>query len=227
MTRARRAVRFAWVTTLLLVCPGTPAWSAEPPVLLHASPPSKAVVTLPGGDLSILYMVSGQHCASIRSATDLEQTPGRVRVQEARRVPVVLVDQEGELHAFLLVRRGGGRTPTVDYFYDIWHAATRDGRTRWSRPQRIFEGYVGALNGVVQLENGRIVLPHQFWVPGLRSEPPTGSHVVTTSYTDDGGRAGGSRLRGSLPPAAAITSAAITGRPSRWRPSCGTAGSGC
>ena len=191
MTRARRAVRFAWVTTLLLVCPGTPAWSAEPPVLLHASPPSKAVVTLPGGDLSILYMVSGQHCASIRSG-DGGATWSKPRVEfEFRKpagVPVVLVAQEGELHAFLLVRRGGGRTPTVDYFYDIWHAATRDGRTRWSRPQRIFEGYVGALNGVVQLENGRIVLPHQFWVPGLRSEPPTGSHVVTTSYTDDGGR---------------------------------------
>ena len=191
MTRARRAVRFAWVTTLLLVCPGTPAWSAEPPVLLHASPPSKAVVTLPGGDLSILYMVSGQHCASIRSG-DGGATWSKPRVEfEFRKpagVPVVLVDQEGELHAFLLVRRGGGRTPTVDYFYDIWHAATRDGRTRWSRPQRIFEGYVGALNGVVQLENGRIVLPHQFWVPGLRSEPPTGSHVVTTSYTGDGGR---------------------------------------
>ena len=88
----------------------------------------------------------------------------------------------------MLVLRGSGRRPTLDYFYDIWHAATRAGRTRWSDPKRIFEGYVGALNGVLQLESGRIVVPHQFWVPGLRSEPPTGSHVVTTSYSDDGGR---------------------------------------
>ncbi len=191
MTRARRAVRDTWTATLLLVCLGTPAWSAEPPVLLHASPPSKAVVTLPGGDLSILYMVSGQHCASIRSG-DEGATWSEPRIEfEFRQpagVPVVLVDREGELHAFLLVRRGSGRTPTVDYFYDIWHAATRDGRTGWSKPQRIFEGYVGALNGVVQLESGRIVLPHQFWVPGFRSEPPTGSHVVTASYSDDGGK---------------------------------------
>ena len=191
MTRARRAVRIAWVATLLLACLRTPAWSAEPPALLHASPPSKAVVTLPGGDLGILYMVSGQHCASIRSG-DGGATWSEPRVEfEFRKpagVPVVLVDREGELHAFLLVRRGGGRTPTVDYFYDIWHAATGDARTRWSQPQRIFEGYVGALNGVVQLESGRIVLPHQFWVSGLRSEPPTGSHVVTTSYSDDRGK---------------------------------------
>ena len=191
MTDSGRIVRISCLTALLLVCPGTPVWSAEPPVLLHASPPSKAVVTLPGQGLCILYMVSGQHCASIRSG-DGGATWSKPRVEfEFRKsagVPVVLVDRQGELHAFLLVRRGSGRTPTVDYFYDIWHAATRDGRTRWSQPQRIFEGYVGALNGVVQLESGRIMLPHQFWVPGLRSEPPTGSHVVTTSYSDDSGR---------------------------------------
>ncbi len=98
------------------------------------------------------------------------------------------MDQSGELHAFLLVERGSSRGPTVDYFYDIWHASTSHQRSSWSIPKRIFEGYVGALNGVIQLKSGRIVLPQQFWVPGLRSEPPTGSHVVTTNYSDDGSK---------------------------------------
>lgn len=190
-TGSHCTIRIAWVTALLLVWLSQPVRSAEPPLLLQASPPGKAIVMLPGGELEILYMVSGQHCASIRSG-DGGVTWSEPRIEfEFRKtagVPVVLVDRQGELHAFLLVLRGSGRTPTVDYFYDIWHAATRDGRSRWSHPQRIFEGYVGALNGVVQLQSGRIVLPHQFWVPGLRSEPPTGSHVVTTSYSDDGGQ---------------------------------------
>lgn len=191
MGSSSRAVRITWVSTLLLVALGFPVRGADPPVLLRASPPGKAIVTLPGGELCILYMVSGKHCASIRSI-DGGVTWSEPRVEFEFRnpagVPVVLVDREGELHAFMLVLRGAGRTPTVDYFYDIWHAATRDGRSRWSDPKRIFEGYVGALNGVLQLESGRIVLPQQFWVPGLRSEPPTGSHVVTTSTSDDGGR---------------------------------------
>ncbi len=191
MGSSSRAVRITWVSTLLLVALGFPVRGADPPVLLRASPPGKAIVTLPGGELAILYMVSGKHCASIRSS-DGGATWSEPRVEFEFRnpagVPVVLVDREGELHAFMLVRRGSGRRPTVDYFYDIWHAATRDGRSRWSDPKRIFEGYVGALNGVLQLESGRIVLPQQFWVPGLRSEPPTGSHVVTTSTSDDGGR---------------------------------------
>ncbi len=184
-------LRLAWTASVVLPCLGQQTKIVAPPVLLHASPPSKAVVQLPDGQLCILYMVSGEHCASIRSSDD-GQTWSQPRVEfefkKSAGIPVVLVDQSGELHAFLLVRRGTGRRPTVDYFYDIWHAATSHQRSTWSIPKRIFEGYVGALNGVIQLKSGRIVLPQQFWVPGLRSEPPTGSHVVTTNYSDDGGK---------------------------------------
>lgn len=129
MTGIRGTIRIAWISQLLLVALASPVRSAEPPVLLQASPPGKAIVTLPGGELCILYMVSGKHCASIRSI-DGGVTWSEPRVEFEFRdpagVPVVLVDREGELHAFMLVLRGAGRTPTVDYFYDIWPAATRD-----------------------------------------------------------------------------------------------------
>lgn len=180
---------------LLVTFLALPAMTAvsrgEPPVLLLASPPNKSVVRLPDGELCILYMVRGKQCASIRSHDD-GQTWGAPRVEfpfaRSAGIPVTLVDQDGELHAFLTVRRGSGTKPTVDYFIDIWHARTSRQRQRWLPPKRIFEGYVGALNGVAQLDSGRIVLPHQYWVPGRRSAPPTGSHVVTASYSDDGGR---------------------------------------
>ncbi len=166
------------------------ASGGDPPVLLHASPPNKSVARLPDGELCILYMVRGKHCASIRSRDD-GQSWGTPRVEfpfaPPAGIPVSMVDRDGELHVFLMVRRGNGTTPTVDYFIDIWHARTSQQRQKWTPPKRIFDGYVGALNGVTQLESGRIVLPHQYWVPGRRSAPPTGSHVVTASYSDDGG----------------------------------------
>jgi hypothetical protein len=163
----------------------------EAPVLLDAVPPGKAVVRLPNGTIKILFFVAGEHCASIRSDDD-GSTWGQPRVEfpfdEPRAgVPLAFVDRDGRLHAFLLVRRGTGSRPTVDYFYDIWHNRTTPDRRQWEQPKHIFEGYVGALNGVAQLAGGRIVLAQQFWVPGRTSAPPTGSHVVTANYSDDGG----------------------------------------
>ena len=102
------------MASVLLPCMGQQARTVEPPVLLHASPPSKAVVQLPDGQLCILYMVSGEHCASIRSSDD-GQTWSQPRVEfgfkEPAGIPVVLVDQSGELHAFLLVERGRAISP--------------------------------------------------------------------------------------------------------------------
>ena len=163
-----------------------------PPQLLDASPPSKNIVRLPDGSLEILYLQPGKRCVSIRS-TDGGETWSQPReefpfTKPSSGIPVTLVDRDGALHAFITVRRGDGRKPTVDYFIDIWHCRTLKERTVWSEPQRIFSGYVGSLNGVTQLPSGRIVLPHQYWVPGRKSAPPTGSHIVTTTYTDDSGK---------------------------------------
>jgi len=47
-------------------------------------------------------------------------------------------------------RPSGGRL-----FIDIWEAHSLKRQAPWSRPQRIFEGYVGSINGMAQLENGR------------------------------------------------------------------------
>ena len=68
MTRSLGTAQTILVTGLLLICLGSQISGAEPPVLLQASPPGKAIVTLPGGELCILYIVSGKHCASIRSS---------------------------------------------------------------------------------------------------------------------------------------------------------------
>ncbi len=101
---------------------------------------------------------------------------------------VPLRTRDGQLQLFWMVRRGQGNTPAVDYFIDIWSANTAESAGSCSRPTRIFEGYVGSINGMVQLANGRIVLPFAYWLAGVPEGPPTGNNVVTTVFSDDGGK---------------------------------------
>jgi len=86
------------------------------------------------------------------------------------------------------MQRSEGRQPGIDRFLDVWHAR-QDCRTHgpWSKPQRVFSGYVGALLGATQLRSGRILLPFAYWVGGRPTAPPTGANVTTVLYSDDGG----------------------------------------
>ena len=43
-----------------------------------------------------------------------------------------------------------------------WHARSFEARRRWTEPQRIFAGYVGALMGAVELSSGRILVPFAY-----------------------------------------------------------------
>ena len=58
----------------------------------------------------------------------------------------------------------------------------------WTAPQRIFEGYCGALLDAVEMPSGKIVVPFAAWVAGRPSAPPTGSNETTCVYSEDGGR---------------------------------------
>lgn len=101
--------------------------------------------------------------------------------------PLPLVTRDGRLQLFWTVARGRGAI-AVDYFIDIWQAHSVAGTDKWTHPQRIFEGYVGSINGWTQLANGRIVLPFAYWVGGRPEGPPTGANITTVVYSDDGGR---------------------------------------
>ena len=87
--------------------------------------------------------------------------------------PEVLVDHSGELQLFLLnvgdnttPGAGEARRPTSRQMHkrriDIWHTKSANGRTTWQPVKKIWDGYTGALNSVIQLSNGRILLPFSF-----------------------------------------------------------------
>ncbi|MEW6304015.1 MAG: sialidase family protein [Verrucomicrobiota bacterium] len=177
--------------------------AASPPLDLgtnHAATPgapnyANAAVTFPDGALESFFRRAAQgHVSIFRTrSTDHGRTWSAPEAivhlsVESWGGPMPLLARDGELHFVIPKVRGEGRKPAVDRFIDLWHVRSTDGRTKWSAPQRIFEGYCGALQCVVQLKSGRIIAPFADWLPGVATAPPTGPSVTTAVYSDDGGR---------------------------------------
>jgi hypothetical protein len=120
--------------------------------------------------------------------------------------PEALVDRSGEIHLFFLndahtgvIRTGEDQRPKVGQMgqrrLDIWHTKSINSRKSWQAPKRIWEGYTGALNSVVQLKNGRILLPFSYLTnrrwnrrgEGLDSFTFMGQFNCTVAYSDDDG----------------------------------------
>jgi hypothetical protein len=164
------------------------------PRFIQESPENEAVIVkLPDGLLRIFYTLqpSGSEMRSI-SSTDGGLTWGNSQFEvkmpgQAVWCMQAFVAHDGELHAFVLVRRGDGRQYGIDLFLDVWHWKTTGGRAGWTPGRRIFEGVVGAMRGVTQLKSGRIVLPVGMWLAGRKPGLPTGPHEVSAMYSDDNG----------------------------------------
>ena len=105
--------------------------------------------------------------------------------------PFPLVAENGDLHMFWMAMRGAGQ-PAAGSFIDLWNVHSDSMPGGWSPSQCCFEGYVGSVNGIVQLSKGpaagRIVLPFAYWRAGVMPGLPNGNHYVTTIYSDDGGK---------------------------------------
>lgn len=125
------------------------------------------------------------------TSTDGGMTWGNRRFEfEGKRANLPLLAQDGEYHLFPMEVRHEGegrREIAVNYFIDVWHVRTSHGGTQWEPAQRIFEGYVGSLNCVLQLKSGRILLPFAEWIGGREQGPPKGANETTLVYSDDGG----------------------------------------
>ncbi len=186
------------------------------PICLAQLDERPQIAVLPGGDLwglSILQESPEQKLMHRTSADggrtwsepealfDLPADPGRWGGC------LVLVDREDEMHVFLVndrntgvfrhpsVENQPGPLPIVDRRIDIWHRRTVAGRSRWEDLKRIWTGYTGSINSVIQLESGRIVLPFacqtgRTWQDrgdGLDAFWYVGGSNTTAVYSDDGG----------------------------------------
>lgn len=121
-------------------------------------------------------------------------------------LPEALAAHDGEVHLFFL-NTGGDAIPAageaerplvgelVGHRLDIWYARSHRNRTTWQQPRMIWKGYTGALNSVIQLTTGRIVLPFSYmtsrtWAhrgEGLDALTFMGQFNCTAIYSDDAG----------------------------------------
>ena len=187
------------------------------PVCLAQLDERPQIVVLPDGDLwgvsilresrdqKLLFRTStdgGRSWSELDLLFDLPVDPGRWGGC------LMLVDQDGEVHAFLVNDRNTGvfRDPSVtdqpgplpmgDRRIDLWHTRTDVGRSRWQDLKRIWTGYTGSINSVIQLKSGRIVLPFAYqtrrsWQDrgeGLDAFWYVGGANSTAVYSDDGGK---------------------------------------
>lgn len=118
-----------------------------------------------------------------------------------------LVDRDCSVHLFFLqvpsgplatageAEKGALMGEMLKSRIDVWHAKSDRGRQDWLQPRRIWKGYTGALNSVIQLASGRIVLPFSFMTSrswqkrgqGLDEFTFMGSFDSTAVYSDDAG----------------------------------------
>jgi len=117
-----------------------------------------------------------------------------------------LVDHDGEIHIFILCDANSGvlypksqeaQATRPGQILDIWYARSRGGRARWDIPKAIWTGHGSDLLSVIQLRNGRLLLPYaskheRGWGRGLNGGgfgdfTYFGTYSVSALYSDDGG----------------------------------------
>lgn len=165
-----------------------------PEVLYRLADDEGSLVRLPDGSF-MLFKTGGKELISLvskdgRSWTEAKKQIGNNKGLDAG---LVILDNDGELQNIYSVLRevpqkpGGLRGPGATIMIDLFHVKTTNGRARWGKPQKIFDGYCGAILDFKQLRNGRLIAPFAYWVAG-RSPLPTGMNISTVVYSDNGGK---------------------------------------
>jgi hypothetical protein len=120
--------------------------------------------------------------------------------------PMVLVDNTGELHlVFMRDLEQVKQPPPIEpgiltgqllgQRIDIWYTRSTNARKEWKTPHAIWQGYTGALNSIIQMNNGRLLLPFSARTSRNWTRPPDGSAAFSDAgeydslviFSDDGG----------------------------------------
>jgi hypothetical protein len=174
---------------------------AERPVIIRLPDQTLMAVSMPDPGQDVVARASADNGATwsdTRVLLHLADGPWGWAGLEA------LADQDGEVHLFLLNDAGTGVIRTGEGQHvesmprkrlDIWHSRSRGRGQSWAEPRCLWQGYTGALNSVVQLSSGRILLPFahltdRTWVrrgQGLETYTFVGQYDSTALYSDDQG----------------------------------------
>ena len=177
------------------------ATPAEPPVVVTTFKERTHIALLSDGRLMASYVgkTSEAYEATVRFSSDGGRTwtdpRSLLHLHEAQGVwsgGKILQTRDEDFHIFL---RNDANTISQRRRLrkDIWHLRSKDGNS-WE-PKRIWEGHSASLQSLVQLKNGRILLPFSYvtkrnWAnrgSGTDAFTFLGRFSSTVLYSDDGG----------------------------------------
>ena len=188
------------------------------PVVLNTTDLFMRVVRPPGGGLAGFSLRVDADCCVVERTASSDSGRTWSERQVVLRIsdepdkwglPEALADADGSVHLFLLKYRQGNpydhqageadkakpRELSQQTCIDIWHSKCQEASEEFSPPHCVWMGYTGALNSVVQMRNGRILLPFSYRVDkdwrnrGGEQEDFTywGYFRSTVLYSDDHG----------------------------------------
>ena len=198
--------------------------ASRPPERIAHFDQMPKVVLLPGGTLAAYFLqhrgpglpqTEDVQKMRVRTSSDNGKTWGEP--QELFALPREaggfgyferLADKDGEVHFFFLcdantgvvrMREKTDKQPAVEPLgrqsLDVWYVRSTDGRTKWTEAKPIWKGRAGDLQSVIQLKDGRLILPLSYLVPrswgsrgeGFNAFTYMGQFDTTVLYSDDGG----------------------------------------
>ena len=152
---------------------------SQRPLVVATFDHKPSVVLLPDGRLAAFFIRTNDDSQEIATRISTDNGYSWEEAESWLELPkesgkwgglLALVDRTGELHFFLLndaytgvIQTGEQRQKTIlplaERRLDIWHIKSKDGIHSWVFPKRIWKGYTGALNSVIQLQSNKIILP--------------------------------------------------------------------
>ena len=169
------------------------------PVFVQESPGNEAtLVKLADGTLKIFYINRPGDADKLMSITSKDggftwkdpriafELPGHAYYANQ-----VVADRNGELHCvFHLYDKGenGYRGRHLN----LWYCRTESRQQIWTKPRKIFDGYVGSIRSLMQLKNGRLLMAFAKAVPERSEPPPQGTpdygwNDIISMFSDDNG----------------------------------------
>lgn len=169
----------------------------EPVILKEAPSNESTIIRLSASKIKIFFINrpgKADKMMSIESSNDglswSEPISEFSLPGEAYYANQVLLDSDSTLHCVFHLY-GTGNFGYRGRHLDIWHSFQKKGQP-WSKPKKIFDGYVGSMRGFIQLKNKRLLIPITEAVPARANKPSNaqtdyGLFSVVCLYSDDKG----------------------------------------
>ena len=169
------------------------------PVRVALAPGNEAtLIRRKNGGLTIFYINrpgDANQLRSISSADGIHWEPPVTEFNlpgQAYYANRVLEDPQGALHGIFHLW-GTGTNGYRGRHLDVWYCRTTGAGKPWSKPQKMYDGYVGSIRSFIRLNTGRLLVSFAKAVPERQEKPGAGQvdfgwNDIISLHSDDNGQ---------------------------------------